>query len=172
MPYAFDWFGIWCPTIGKSTCSQEINEQSYESVRTLQYDVESTAWSQPCDIQFYKLEKLEVTFPVSDYFWSIIPTFDHLTSCKIISRDNSEECRRQIQFFISSVAHSSLAMECEELHIHVKKQVSIRDLVETMRNLRVLYVKCDDVENISQWHWNKDDKEEDFTKHELVIWLN
>jgi hypothetical protein len=217
LPYAFDRFYISCPIIGKSTCLQQTNEPSYDSVRSLRYDIESTAWSQLSDIQLCKIEKLEVTFPVNDYFWSMIPTFDHLISCKIISRNNSEECQRQIQLFISRTtrllflkfckyrrdystenslleirksslkridlkghsyneeqcikfARSALAMECEELHIHVKNRTSLCDLVKTMHNLRLLYVTCDDVEKTSQRYWGK--QEEDLTKDEFVIWLH
>ncbi|CAF3706652.1 unnamed protein product, partial [Rotaria sp. Silwood1] len=77
LPYAFDTFWILYPLCHKSTCPQKNNKQSYDTVRYLRYNVASVNDIQQSDVRFYKLEKLEIGTSLIDYFWSMIPAFDH-----------------------------------------------------------------------------------------------
>jgi hypothetical protein len=132
LPYAFSNICVKCPLLFKSTCLQNNNQQTYDAVRCLKDDDETGNCSQQSDIQFYKLEKLEIQFPVGEHFWPMVPTFSHLISCKIISYVNSEECQNQFQLLLSDA--SSLAF----LNLlHVKKSDSIESLsVEINNRLR------------------------------------
>ncbi|CAF0994776.1 unnamed protein product [Rotaria sp. Silwood1] len=97
LPYAFGYFDISDSTIWKSTCLDKKNQYTYDAMHHLNYDVKPEQFPQLSGIQFYKLKKLTITCPISDHFWSMFPTFDHLTSCEILSNHNSEECQKQIQ---------------------------------------------------------------------------
>jgi hypothetical protein len=101
LPYAFEYFCISDQTVGKLNYCQGKNQQSYDAVRHLGFYVEPAKCSQLFDSQFYKIKSLEIRFPVSDYFWSIVPTFDHLTSCTIIPGPSTEECKNQLQLLLS-----------------------------------------------------------------------
>ncbi|CAF3370519.1 unnamed protein product [Rotaria sp. Silwood1] len=107
LPYAFDYFCVFNSKIGKSTCPQENNQWSYDAARQLTYYVKSEKYSHLSDIQFCKVDSLKIRFPVSDYFWSMISTFDHLTSCEIMLDDTTEECKKQLQLLLSRASRLS-----------------------------------------------------------------
>ncbi|CAF1445684.1 unnamed protein product [Rotaria sp. Silwood1] len=107
LPYAFDDFSVYGRLLSKSTCPQEKNLQTYDCVRELTYDVEPSTCSQLSDIQFNKPEKMRIRLPVDDYFWSIVPTFDHLTSLQVQASDINEECTKQFQLLLSRASHLS-----------------------------------------------------------------
>ncbi|CAF3919566.1 unnamed protein product [Rotaria sp. Silwood1] len=101
LPYAFSDITLKYPLLFKSTYPQNNHQQVYDTVRCLRYNDETENRSEKSDIRFHKLEKLEVQLPVGEYFWSMVPTLNHLTSCEITSYDNSEECQNQFQFLLS-----------------------------------------------------------------------
>ncbi|CAF4846267.1 unnamed protein product [Rotaria sp. Silwood1] len=121
LPYAFGKFRVYKQEFGKSTWSQEKTQQSYDAVRHLEYHVKPTKYSQLSDMQFYKLDKLEITFPVNDHFWSMVPALNQLTSCKIRSCDNSEQSKIQLEHLLSHASHLSfLDFSCIGIHISIE----------------------------------------------------
>ncbi|CAF4848721.1 unnamed protein product [Rotaria sp. Silwood1] len=69
---------------------------------------------------------------------------------------NEEHCE--------SLIHSSVGIQCEELFITVQERNSIVNLVNGMKNLRVLYVRSQD----DKWQRNDDDLS---TEDKLIKWL-
>ncbi|CAF2077189.1 unnamed protein product [Rotaria magnacalcarata] len=108
LPYVFDTFQMRYPLLYKSTCSNENNDQSFDTVRHLIYDVQSMNDCSSSNIRFYKLETLEIKVALRNYFWSIVPTLNHLTSCTIASYDNSQECINQLQLLLSRATRLTL----------------------------------------------------------------
>ena len=106
LPYAMDTFVMSDVKIIKSTCPEEMRQQSYDAVHTLYY-TETGSCSQQSDVKFHQVNKLHLILPVSDRFWSIVPSFDYLTSCKIEMSDNSGETKKQLELLLSRASHLS-----------------------------------------------------------------
>ncbi|CAF2573864.1 unnamed protein product [Rotaria sp. Silwood2] len=141
LSYAFNDVCIKYPLLLKSTYPQNDYHHIYDAVRCLRYDNETRKCSQQYDIRFYKLEKLEVQLPVDEHFWSIVPTFDRLISCDIISHENSKECQDQLRVLLSRAfnllflnlprlkTNDSLVGVSSQIDDRLKKQLDLKELV-------------------------------------------
>lgn len=220
VPYASNRFYIGESEIEKFTHSKEQKVVSYDAVRHLTYAVRPGQYCQLINIQFHKLESLNIMCGLNDDLWSLIPKFDYLTSCRIESLDNTRESKRQLELLFSHASHLScleldshrrdlsidkllletkiksfkqlhleghlasyneeecmmlsnsyFAMQCEELHIRVKSRTAICLLVKKMPNLRILFVKCDEVKEQNLYEADDIFEEENITESEITIWL-
>ncbi|CAF3729783.1 unnamed protein product, partial [Rotaria socialis] len=108
VPYVFDTFQMRYSLLYKSTCVNEKNDQSFHAVRRLVYDAQSMNDCPSSDVRFYKLETLEIKVALSNYFWSIVPALNHLTSYTIASYDNSQESINQLQLLLSRATRLTL----------------------------------------------------------------
>ncbi|CAF3577852.1 unnamed protein product [Rotaria sp. Silwood1] len=99
LPYGFHTFNFVYPILSKSTSSINDNDYwwSYDYVHRLMFKNRFYQDSILSNIQFIQLRHLSLSFPVVDQFWSIIPTFNELTSLEVYSYDHHEFCQDQLQ---------------------------------------------------------------------------
>ncbi|CAM4797766.1 unnamed protein product [Rotaria magnacalcarata] len=100
LPYAFDYFCSDFPLISKSTHPRGEDYSSYDCVRFFRYKSILSEKSALSDFHFSNVEQLDITLPVDDQFWAIIPKFDKLTSLNVSFKSNHETCQSQLQLIL------------------------------------------------------------------------
>jgi len=108
LPYVFDEFNFAPPIRAKSTCPSEHSQWSYDRVRLLNYKPNFYASSSVSVIQFFKLHHIIISLPINNHFQSMVPTLQHLTTLKISTINNNQNCLSQLQLLLDQAAHLRL----------------------------------------------------------------
>ncbi|UJR17817.1 hypothetical protein I4U23_004716 [Adineta vaga] len=100
VPYAFQNFTFEFSVISKSTYPRKNNRRLYDLVRTLTYKPQLSKWSIRSQIQFFNIHTLSVEFPISDFFYSMVPNLCQLMSLDVWSNDRSTNSNMQLQVLL------------------------------------------------------------------------
>jgi hypothetical protein len=98
LPYRFTYIDILFPVSSQSTCSNEDDYWSYNHVQHLLYRSSSIEEMIVSNLNFPRINRLSIKFPVNTHLWSIIEKLDCLTSLEI-SRSNTD-AQSQLQALI------------------------------------------------------------------------
>ncbi|CAF3528065.1 unnamed protein product [Rotaria sp. Silwood1] len=96
LPYAFDDFDIQNKP-SKSTCPHENDYWSYNHVRHLIYQFPMIEESSTHQICCPNIDRLSLDLPVTNCFWSLIPTLNRVISMKISLKRDNDKVRSQLQ---------------------------------------------------------------------------
>jgi hypothetical protein len=113
LPYVFDEFNFDVPIHAKSTCPSEHSQWSYDAVRLLNYKPYFDVSSFMSVIQFFKLQHIIISLPISNHFQSMVPKLQHLTTLKISTISNDQNCLSQLQFLLDQASHLRLLTICD-----------------------------------------------------------
>ncbi|CAF1455079.1 unnamed protein product, partial [Adineta steineri] len=153
----------WC----KSTCPNDQEFWSYDYVRESPLTREIEDWALS-PMRFPKINILQIALPTHESIWSIIPTFNYLTSLAI----RNDSTLQFLQWNIRSTSIRRLDLmqwdtenhlycnaatcftlidslwrhQCEVLSIDIENRSIVIDLISRMSNLRSLTVRCNDDE--------------------------
>ncbi|CAF3821707.1 unnamed protein product [Rotaria sp. Silwood1] len=136
LPYGFHTFNFVYPILSKSTSSINDNDYwwSYDYVHRLMFKNRFYQDSILSNIQFIQLRHLSLSFPVVDQFWSIVPTFNELTSLEVYSYDHHEFCQDQLQTLLdraprlySFTIHENSSLSTQRASL-LFNSVSVREL--------------------------------------------
>jgi hypothetical protein len=105
LPYAFDNFYFQFPILSKSTCPDNDQQWSWNSVRRLTYKASLSDCSTLFHHQFIKIRELCVYLPINDYFWSIVPKLERLTLLDVLSNDYNENYEIQLETLLDRAPH-------------------------------------------------------------------
>ncbi|CAF1306797.1 unnamed protein product [Adineta ricciae] len=100
VPYAFEDFTFEYSVISKSTYPCKSSQRLYDSVHQLTYKARLLPWSTRSRIQFFNIRTLIVEFPISDFFYSMVPNFEQLTALEVSSNDRSTHPTLQLQILL------------------------------------------------------------------------
>ncbi|CAF1295710.1 unnamed protein product [Rotaria sp. Silwood1] len=96
LPYAFDDFDIQNKP-SKSTCPHENDYWSYNRVRHLIYQFPMIEESSTHQICCPNIDRLSLDLPVTNCFWSLIPTLNRVISMKLSLKQDNDKVRSQLQ---------------------------------------------------------------------------
>jgi hypothetical protein len=113
LPYVFDEFNFAVPIHAKSTCPPEHSQWSYDDVRFLNYKPNFYVSSFMPVIQFFKLQHIVISLPISNHFQSMVPTLQHLTTLEISTITNDQNCLSRLQFLLDQASHLRLLTICD-----------------------------------------------------------
>jgi hypothetical protein len=88
LPYSYSYFPSYASSIqSKSTFPYDYNHKIYKHVHLLRYQFGTFKGLASSDIRFSHIQSLSIRLPVTNHFWTVIPTLDKLTSLTVWTDD-------------------------------------------------------------------------------------
>ena len=100
LPYAFEHLQIFHSMQSKSTHPDDDHRSSYQHVQHLMYQPRFSDIQPMPQVQFHQIQHLSIQLPVTNSFWTLVPTFDHLVSLDVLSEDHDDQCQQQLQHLL------------------------------------------------------------------------
>ena len=133
----------------QSTCSDDNNQNwwSYDQVHTLSYRAPLTDNLVLHQARFVNIRQLSLSLGVTDEFWSIVPTFMHLTSLEVSLHGRSDTAQFQLQSILDQAPHlnslkfdswRTLRMPSLELISPSVRQLDVRESDRWYNNIECL----------------------------------